>query len=244
MAYEIVLCDDDSAAAAIFLPKIRAVFKNYVGNLSITSFQSSQRLLTYILSGNACDILFMDIDMPEMNGITLCRHLQEHGCMIPVVFLSNMEHRVYETFEFPTVYFLRKRFFDEEIEKVAKRVLQEAPHKPKTVVFSNGTQSYRLVVNSIKYLEIIDQTLHIYTKNDQISLRYKMDHAEELLLPHGFLRVHKGYLVNNSYIDCIQREELRLTDGTRIPVSRRRYKRIKEEFLRLTTDEIRNGDSI
>ena len=182
--------------------------------------------------------------MPEMSGIDLCRKLQAQGYAIPVVFLSNMEERVYETFEFPTVFFLRKRFFGSELEKVVRRALRETARKRETVLLNAGTQSYRLAVSDVKYLEIMDQMLSVYTVSGRISLRYKMENAEQLLLSYGFLRVHKSYLVNYNYIHSIQREELTLTDGTRIPVSRRRYQAIQAAFLRLTMNEIRNEEGL
>lgn len=244
MAYQIFFCDDDAEASAIYLPKIKAAFKTALEHVGITAFRSPGRLLEHIRSGNACDLLFVDIDMPEMSGIELCRSLQAQGYSIPVVFLSNMEERVYETFEFSTVFFLRKRCFDDELEKVVRRALRETARKRETVLLSAGAQSYRLAVSDVKYLEIMDQTLSVFTVSGEISLRYKMENAERLLLPYGFLRVHKSYLVNYNYIHSIQREELRLTDGTRIPVSRRRYQTLQEAFLWLTTNEIRNGEGL
>lgn len=242
MAFDIFFCDDEAEAALVFIPKIKKVFQEYVGNFTITSFKDPVKLLSHMLQGKTCDVLFVDIDMPQMDGITLCSQLQKHNYSIPVVFLSNMEEKVYETFQFSTVYFLRKRCFDEEIEKVARKIFNNLDHKEEVVIFSNGIQNYRIPVKDIKYLEIINQTLYIYLNERVITLRYKMENAESLLMPHGFLRVHKGYLVNSSKISYIQREELKLIDGTRIPVSRRRYNSIKEEFLSIVSKEIRNGE--
>lgn len=242
MAFEIVLCDDNPRAVKLFQPKIKTAFGNYTENLRFTIFEDPRRLLAYILNGNMPDILFLDIDMPEVNGIALCRQLKEKGYEPQVVFLSDMEHRVFDTFEFNPVYFLRKRRFDEEIEKVAKKVFQDIRRNQEAVLFSDGTRSYRILIRDIKYIEIINQTLSIYKKDERISLRYKMRDAEKLLLPYGFLRVHKGYLVNYRYINCIQRETVLLTDGQSIPMSRRRYQEIKQQFLKLVTDELRNGN--
>lgn len=244
MTYEIAFCDDSPLAEKRFLPKITAAFKDYASNIHVLSFSDPRRLLRYILDGNAFDILFLDIDMPGVDGISLCRRLQEQGYLIPVIFLSSMEDRVFETLEFRPIYFLRKRHFDEEIENVVKMIFQRASHKQEAVVFSDGVHSYRMAVHAIKYVEITNQTLSIYKGGDVISLRYKMGNAEKMLAPYGFMRVHKGYLVNYRYINCIQREEICLTDGKQIPMSRRRYQAVKEQFLRLTSDEIRNGDHI
>ena len=97
--------------SAIYLPKITAAFKAYLEHVTITAFRSPARLIEHIRNGNSCDLLFVDIDMPEMSGIELCRSLQAQGHSIPVVFFSNMEERVFETFEFPTVFFCASASF-------------------------------------------------------------------------------------------------------------------------------------
>lgn len=149
--------------SAIYLPKITAAFKAYLEHVTIMAFRSPARLIEHIRNGSSCDLLFVDIDMPEMSGIELCRSLQAQGHSIPVVFFSNMEERVFETFEFPTVFFLRKRFFRAELQKVVQRALREAVRKRETVLLSAGTQSYRLAVSDVKYLEIMDQMLVVFS---------------------------------------------------------------------------------
>lgn len=242
MAYEIFFCDDESEASLLFIPEIRKVFGAYAEDIRITVFSDSVKLLDHILSTGVCDLLFLDIDMPRLSGISLCRELERRNYHIPVVFLSNMEHRVYETFDFHTVFFLRKRFFYEEIGKVARKLFQDSAKGEKNILFTSGGKSHLIPLSEIKYLEIINQTLYIYLTGATISLRYRMEQAEDMLKEFGFLRVHKGYLVNGRKISSIGREELYLVDGTRVPVSRRRYSEIKEEFLRLTTREIINGE--
>ena len=244
MAYDIFFCDDENEASLLFLPEIRKVFSEYTEDIRITFFKDSVKLLDHILNKSVCDVLFLDIDMPCLGGINLCKELEKRNYHIPVVFLSNMEHRVYETFEFQTVFFLRKRLFYEEIGKVARKLFQNRVEEEKNILFANGRQSHLIPIKEIRYLEIINQTLYIHLPLSTISLRFRMEKAEEMLKDYGFLRVHKGYLVNGRKISSIEREDLHLADGTRIPVSRRRYNSIKEEFLRLTTREIINGESL
>ena len=68
-------------------------------------------------------------------------------------------------------------------------------------------------------------------RQEQIASR--MDHLEKVLQEHGFLRIHKGYLVNYRYITRLDKGEATLADGKRIPISRRRAKEIRQQYLQL-----------
>lgn len=72
-------------------------------------------------------------------------------------------------------------------------------------------------------------------KREEIASR--MDHLEESLLEHGFLRIHKGYLVNYRWITRLDKSEATLSDGEKIPISRRKAKAIREQYLQLSKDQ-------
>ena len=95
------------------------------------------------------------------------------------------------------------------------------------------TVSYAL--DTILYIEGEGkiQNLHIVNQKDPVQLRRSMQELEEVLDPQGFLRIHKGYLVNYKYIRRLEDTEAVLTNGERIPLSRRRVQEIRNRYLEL-----------
>ena len=71
---------------------------------------------------------------------------------------------------------------------------------------------------------------------EPVRITSRMQKLEEELTPHGFLRVHKGYLVNFSAIDRFGGDELVLTSGTSIPISRSKVREVREKYLQLSRE--------
>ena len=85
----------------------------------------------------------------------------------------------------------------------------------------------------IIYVECTNKTLSIVMENEKLEITYKLTDLEEMLKGYGFIRIHKGYLVNYRYIFSIERGEVILDIGERLPVSKYRISEVKEEFRRL-----------
>ena len=104
------------------------------------------------------------------------------------------------------------------------------------MTFENRTSMYRYRIDDILYIQSIDKYVTIFLKDDQQSeaLRFKMSDMEQKLIPYGFIRIHKSYLVNYRYIKNIQPTCVVLDNKKQLPVSRYRLDDIKIEFRRLT----------
>lgn len=232
MVYQIAYCDDELAAAQTFARRIILEFEKQGVHISLTCFNSPMRLLQSICAGCMFDALFLDIDMAEMDGITLCRRLHTRALMPAVVFLSNKDEMVYQTFQVQPVRFLRKSRFATEIGETVCALLRRLERgQSESVVFDNGKQVYRLPVQEISFLEIMNQTLTIHLAGGTLCMKYKMNDAERMLAPYGFLRIHKSYLVNYRMIFSIRKESVLLDNGKELPLSRHRYTEVTMAFL-------------
>ena len=100
----------------------------------------------------------------------------------------------------------------------------------------------RLPLAEIVYIESIRdyQYLHLCGKREPIRLRKSMAEIEKLLAPEGFLRVHQGYIVNYAFISRVGTENIELTNGESVPLSRRKRQEVLDRFMRLS----RNDSSI
>ena len=244
MVYQIAYCDDELSAGQVFAQRIIAAFGDCGAQISLTCFSSSLRLMQSICAGCAFDALFLDIDMAELDGITLCRRLREQGFNPTVVFLSNKEEMVYQTFHVQPVRFLRKSCFSAEIKEAVSAVLKRIKREQsEAVTFDDGKRLYRLPVLELVYLEIMNQTLTAYLRHSSVHLKYKLNDAEALLQPYGFLRIHKSFLVNYRAIFSICKDSVLLDDGRRLPLSRHRYAEVKQAFMERSRMELQEmGD--
>ena len=102
------------------------------------------------------------------------------------------------------------------------------------VVLSAYGKIFSFDPSKLVFIECTDKLIQLHFRNGETeTLRYKIGDAQQELAPFGFIRSHKGYLVNFRYIFSIEKEEIVLDSLQRLPLSRQRYKNVKEEFARL-----------
>lgn len=237
--YQIALCDDEAAALRVFAPQIAAAFEQLGCPVALTTFHDPCRFLESLQTGNAYHAVFLDIDMPRLDGIQLGKKLRELDYSIALVFVSGRTERVFETFAVQPLRFLRKDRFSKELPDAVRevlRVLEKA--KTQTVAFSDNSRSFCLPVADILYCEIVGKTLYIHLPKNTVELRCQMSDAEQLLQPYGFLRIHKGYLVNCGAVFCIHKDSVELVNGETLPLSRRRSAEVTAQFLQYTRRQV------
>lgn len=240
MIYRLAYCEDDNVVGSAFSRKISAAFEKRGLRASVVYFSSPLTLEESILSGDRYDALFVDVDMPELSGISLCSRLQKHGFQSSIIFLSNRDDMVYKALQVRPVRFVRKSHFAEEIGECISALLRQIKEeRAESVLFQSGKEAYRLYIRQILYLEIANQTLTIQLQHSQLNLKFRMNDAEELLIPYGFLRIHKSFLVNYRSIFSILKDRIVLTNGQELPLSRHRYGEVTAALLEWTRKELR-----
>lgn len=240
--YQIALCDDESAALRVFAPQIATAFEKLGCPVALATFDDPCRFLESLQGGNVFHAVFLDIDMPRLDGIRLGKKLRELDYSICVVFVSNRTERVFETFAIQPLRFVRKERFSAELPDAVNEILRALEKaKTQTVTFGDATQSFCLPVADILYCEIVGKTLNIHLPRNTIRLRYRMSDTEEQLQPYGFIRIHKGYLVNCGAVFCFRKDCVELTNGEVLPLSRRRSAEVMEQFLQYTRKEVQGN---
>ena len=112
-------------------------------------------------------------------------------------------------------------------------------NRAKTLVVEDHDQMTYIAIDTLLYIESVGkkQLAHIVGKPQPLELRKQMQQLEDELTPYGFLRVHKGYLVNYRFIRKISDNEVSLTNGEALAVSRRRLGEIREAYMELMQNE-------
>lgn len=234
----IAICDDEYITAEYYYGQIEQIFKECSAECEIDLFTDSGKLLTALYEGKRWDICFLDIDMPLINGLSLGQKLRELDMNCYLIYVSIHRECVYESFKARPFRFIPKDEFPSQISGCIADILADCRTESEQdyVTFENRTSMYRYRIDDILYIQSIDKYVTIFLKDDQQSeaLRFKMSDMEQKLIPYGFIRIHKSYLVNYRYIKNIQPTCVVLDNKKQLPVSRYRLDDIKIEFRRLT----------
>ena len=110
----VVFCDDDALFRERVMETVQRLCERHGIDLRCGQVASADELLAAMGTGSF-DLIFLDIDMPGMDGIRLGEELRAHGCGADIIYLSNMDDKVYEIFRVHPWSFVRKSRLDEEL---------------------------------------------------------------------------------------------------------------------------------
>lgn len=234
MKLKIALCDDDRTALPVIVGAAESAFRNQGIRTELQSYQSGKALLDAMVT-NRFDIILLDIDMPGLDGIEVGRRIREMGGTTQIIFVSECESRVFESFEVQPLGFVRKSNFLNDIAAVVRLYIKTCVQEQNSEYMEFDTRSglLNLKIRQIRYIEGSRnyQLLYLEGEAGPTEVKMTMDRLEEVLEPRGFIRIHKGYLVNCQFIQRIQSTLLSLRDGTELPIGRSKMGEVKSKFL-------------
>lgn len=240
----IAVCDDEKIALDIIAGAVQKVFASYKVETRVDTFSRSGDLWN-ALQKQAYNLLFLDINIAGLNGIDLGKKISALAGRPDIVFVSSNVGRVFETFEANPFGFVRKDNFLKDISGVIERyVKQKLTAKSSLLRFELRDRGglVTLDVSLLKYIECLrnEQIFHMDGQEEK-SIRSRMQTLEEQLESYGFLRIHKGYLVNCRYIARFDKETVTLKTGETLPVGRSKHAESMDGYLEFIH---KNGISI
>ena len=232
----VAVCDDDEASLGIISSSLKDVFAAH-GVDAVTSLFSSAEELAKVIPTRRYDLLLLDIDMPGLDGITFAKRLREQRDRVDIMYISSREDKVFDSLRVSPVGFIRKSRFLSDMSEVVGAYLESRreSHKQSVVMLRDAEAVYPVQVDRISYIEgqRKHQAVHVEGRNSPIVLRRTMGELERDLAGEGFIRVHKGYLVNYRFIQVVGSGALTLTTGEELPVSRRKEAETRDRLLEL-----------
>jgi two-component system, LytTR family, response regulator LytT len=238
--WNIAICDDEKNALNILSGALVSAFRSYDVDAVVETFSRPQALLSRMKTCTF-DLLFLDIEMPGMSGLSLAEQLRKDGKLLDIIFISNREELIFDALRFNPKGFIRKSRFFQDVDGVIKTYFtyRKEETNARALIVEDREQVNYIAIDTLIYIESTGkkQLAHIVGKNQPMEMRKQMQQLETELTPHGFLRIHKGYLVNYRFIRKICENDVILTNGEQLAVSRRRLTEIREKYMELMQSE-------
>lgn len=173
------------------------------------------------------DILLLDIQMDGISGMETARRIRERDREMCIIFVTNLVQYAIEGYEVQAFRFLKKPISYEEFEAVVGRAVQQAVRRwGASLPVKNDRGMYSLPVEGICYCETYRGHSLIHSKEGKVECYSSLSTLEGLLLPYAFFRCHTAYLVSMAQVGELGGKELKLRDGTAIPVSKHRRREL------------------
>lgn len=237
----IAICDDEE----YFGKRMKDIILKYMQELqydfTADYFESGRALIKTSVQKWKYNVVFLDVNMEEMDGIETAKAIRELAPDTYIIFVTAYISYALEGYKVNAVRYLLKD--DENLERAMKEcldtIIDRINYKEIKCAFEFQNGKMDLAVDRILYVESRLHKVIFFVLNNGISEYYmydKLDAVENMLSQFGFCRIHQSYLVNMKYIKNIKRYRAFLLNGMELSISKKYYKNIEMQYIRSRGD--------
>lgn len=230
----VAICDDEAMMGDMISNYIVSVLAPMGVETSLETFSNGKAFLKRSEKLHF-DLAFLDIHMPGLDGLALGRVLRERDDCPELIYVTSREDKVWESFSVRPFGFVRKSHFFEDANRVIKEYLEKKALEDDSSSIVIRTRDSVTVVNAAQILYIegrnVNQELHLAGGKEPVLMRSTMDELEKELGKFDFFRIHRGYLINLSFVREFNQSDVTLSDGTKLPMSRQKTAAMKTRYF-------------
>ena len=220
----IAICDDEKHMSDHIRSFVSDFFRKKNREISLRMFSSGEELLSY---NGQIDILFLDIQMKEMDGMETARKLRADQFRGFLVFITILKEMVFQSFEVQAYDYLVKPVDKKQFEKTMERLYASMQHKnasEDSLLVQRGYEGRIIREDEIVFCEIIDRKIYLNLASGEVVDYYERIEKLETKLDNRFYRCHRSYLINLKHLKGYKNGTAYMDNGKEIPVSRLRSK--------------------
>lgn len=208
--------------------------------VQLSTYCSGESLLFNTHSNiNMFDILFLDIEMGDLNGIETARKMRKNGYNGDIVYLTAISDYVFDVFDTsPLNYLVKQSNYADKLKQILQVAIKNAQKRNKCDMFiSNNGKTCRINRNQIIFVESEGRKINIIMENgEKYSYYSTMSETLENLSEACFLRVHKSYIVNCCYIKALRHNALIMHNNIAIPIGRSYMSQIQDLIAQILSN--------
>lgn len=252
-SYTVCIVEDNAECAAAFIDKVAA--SSFSEGFEVHEMASRAELEYFVSEGHAVDILITDINLgtDAADGISMVRDLFPAGSKTQVIYATGYIEYCTLVYETQHVYFLVKPVRQSALDDALKKALEnlagqstqggeakragrgahtDVPPKSFPCALTFNVRGRTIVVDAdrIEYLESERRKLRLHTDGGVMEVYCSLADAQAML-PEGFVRCHKSFVVNLADVVEIGKDDILAKSGSRVPMSQKRRYEVKEALL-------------
>lgn len=229
MTYRVAICDDSLRDAEF----VRDILNHWASDrqvsIRVEVFPSAERFLFRYAEDKDWDILLLDIEMGATDGVTMAKRVRQDNEAVQIVFITGYSDYIAEGYEVAALHYLMKPVSREKLLTVLDRALEKRKQEERCLNLELSGEMVRIPFYEIRYLDVRQNYVTIHGKEDHTVKRSLGDFEKEL--DSRFCRVGRSMIVNLKYIQRVTKTEVRLSDGTVLPLPRGAYEPLNRAII-------------
>jgi len=231
VAIRFAICDDEKAQISYLSGLLEKWAKAQNVTFRLATFHSAEEFLFAYEDDKNYDILLLDVEMGNMNGVELARQIRIENDNVQIIFITGFPDYMQFGYDVAALHYLMKPVDEQKFYDVLNRAIVQIERQPQAIMLAIDGQQIRIDVREIMYIEAVDHTVELTTKNSG-KLVVKMPlYQLESELPQEFVHCHRSFLVNLAHIKKITKTDVIMDCGTMLPLSRRQYGDVNKAMM-------------
>lgn len=218
----VAIVDDDSLIQNKLKQYIKEYEKNKEEKFNITLFSDALEIVTPYKK--QYDIIFMDVEMEKMDGLTAAEEIRKLDAQVIIIFVTNMAGYAIKGYKVDAFSYVVKPVsyidFGQQLDKAVSRVVY---NRTAFLLVTVNSEIVRLDVSTISYMESIEHRVIIHMEHDTLAIYNTLLKLEELVKNYHFARCNSGYLVSLSHVEKIDKDIV-YVGGDQLIISRSKKK--------------------
>lgn len=226
----IVICDDDIEQIAYLRKALHQWAADKSFAVDVAEYESAEQFL-FGYEDTPCDLLLLDIEMRELNGMELAKRLRSNGDMLPIVFITGYSDYIAEGYDVEALHYLLKPVAKEKLFAVLDKYVEKRCVKTGELLIETVDGATHISADRITYIEAFGRKTAVHLSDDTIIDCTMSISKFSAMQVNGFVSSHRSYIVNLRYVRSIGKVQITLDNGDNIPISRRLYNEVNKEFI-------------
>lgn len=229
MTYRVAIVDDSNIDAEYVQNVLEAWAQDRQVGVQVQRFASAENFLFHYADDKAWDILLLDIEMGAMDGVTMAKRVRQDNEAVQIVFITGYSDYIAEGYEVAALHYLMKPVNGDKLFVVLDRALEKRKQEERCLNLESYGEMVRIPFYEIRYLDVNANYVTVHAKIDYTVKRTLSDFEKEL--DDRFHRVGRGMILNLKYIQRVTKTEVRLSDGTVLPLPRGAYEPLNRAII-------------
>lgn len=229
MKVNFAICDD-SVVDSNYVKELVTQWANYKKyQVNIDIFSSAEAFIFHYVENKEYDVLLLDIEMGNMDGVTLARQIRKSNKSVQIVFITGYSDYIAEGYDVEALHYLMKPLNKEKLYDVLDRAVNKMMQNEKHLVLNTFDEMIRIPLHEIIYIEVDRNYVTVHSNKDYTVKKTLAEIEKEL--DERFFRIGRSAIVNLKYISRVTKTDVYLNNGIILQLPRGIYEALNRAII-------------